>query len=443
MAINQNLFSQLLKSFAMQEGLDELLSMCEHWNGYKRETAVRRLGMFGNPLALPKLLIRANDWVPQVRVAARNAILRLAVPINAKAFVQCLPELYHLRNCGRDNHDELIRQIESFLLAKNNATHLIQGINHKNPFVVRRCVELVIKKRLLRTSEFVNTCLKHSDLIVRVKVSYLLRKLEGPEQDSALAIALKDRFMPIRREAFQLILKKEENHTLAKKFLFDHHSSLREIAIIYLKQAKINVKSIYQISLKSEQLFVLRSAIWGLAELQSVENIPQLNPFLQNPHPSVRKYAVNALARLDGSNAKNILVTGLLDDSSSVCKEAARLVKKHYISFTVNDLFKIVNGSQSLHTWIACVTISKQINKWDRLIFLLHLLRIKYLDNPKSQKCIKIAIHQWDLDFNKNGTLPTKAQINELNSQCKKVIDILKSYEYRTLLFTLKYFKIV
>ena len=46
---NKNLLERLLRTFMVmkQEGLDDLLSMTEHWNGYERENAVRRLGMLG------------------------------------------------------------------------------------------------------------------------------------------------------------------------------------------------------------------------------------------------------------------------------------------------------------------------------------------------------------------------------------------------------------
>ena len=116
-------------NFFKEKFLDEFLSMCEHRNGYRREKAVRRLGMLGNPLAIPKLIVRANDWVPQVRTAAREAILQLAVHNNAEVFIQCLPELYHLKKCRRYNHNRLIKSVETFLLSKENVTYLINNIS--------------------------------------------------------------------------------------------------------------------------------------------------------------------------------------------------------------------------------------------------------------------------------------------------------------------------
>ena len=51
-----------------------LIELCRHWSGYEREAAVRALAKRGNVAALPALLERANDWVPQVRAAAAEAI---------------------------------------------------------------------------------------------------------------------------------------------------------------------------------------------------------------------------------------------------------------------------------------------------------------------------------------------------------------------------------
>ncbi len=64
---NDGLLMRILKSFTKQEGLNDLLAMSRYWNDHKRENAVRRLGRLANPIAIPKLIVRANDWVPQVR----------------------------------------------------------------------------------------------------------------------------------------------------------------------------------------------------------------------------------------------------------------------------------------------------------------------------------------------------------------------------------------
>jgi len=46
-----------------------------HWDGYSRETAIRRLNVFApNSVLLAILIRRLNDWVPQVQAAARQVL---------------------------------------------------------------------------------------------------------------------------------------------------------------------------------------------------------------------------------------------------------------------------------------------------------------------------------------------------------------------------------
>src|SRR6266513_1570218 len=48
-----------------------------HTNGHVREAAVRELGKTETGTELPFLLIRANDWVPEIRSSARDFLLNV------------------------------------------------------------------------------------------------------------------------------------------------------------------------------------------------------------------------------------------------------------------------------------------------------------------------------------------------------------------------------
>jgi len=155
--------------------------MSEHWNGYKRENAVRRLGMLGNPIAIPKLIVRANDWVPQVRNAARESIEKLLMNKNAEAFVYSLPDIYHLQDCGRDNHNTLIDKIERFLTRTENRKYLISSIEMDEPSIARNALKLCIENSLIEKYKLVSICFEHNDVIVRNIASDLMQDLKGIE----------------------------------------------------------------------------------------------------------------------------------------------------------------------------------------------------------------------------------------------------------------------
>ncbi len=73
----EKLLKRSLNAILIRENLSDLIRLLEHPNGFKRENAIRRIGMLQDPIAIPNLLIRVNDWVPQVRDAAKEAILRI------------------------------------------------------------------------------------------------------------------------------------------------------------------------------------------------------------------------------------------------------------------------------------------------------------------------------------------------------------------------------
>src|SRR5262245_55917375 len=89
--------------------LARLLAETTSRSGYEREQAVLTLGCLRNPASIPYLVVRANDWVAQVRTAAYAALIGMLEPPFVRAFVAALPQIQHLMTCGRADHAELLR----------------------------------------------------------------------------------------------------------------------------------------------------------------------------------------------------------------------------------------------------------------------------------------------------------------------------------------------
>jgi hypothetical protein len=362
---------------------------------------------------------------------------------NIEAFVKALPELYHLKNCRRDNHDKLIFSIEEYLLSNKNNIYIINGVLDENPFVARACISLIIENNLMEKAEIVKLGLVHPDLIVRVKVSCLLKGLEKNAQALALRIAIKDRFMPIRREAFLILIEAGVNDELVKKLLFDRHSSVREIAIKHLVNTGIDVRIIYQKSVSSSRAFIIRCGLWGLGQYKNPEDVLLIKSFLSNPFPSVRKQSLNSLVMLMDDEANSEIESSLSDESPAVCKEAARLSSKNSVNFTAARLLEIINGSVYSHTLVSCIGVSKRMNKWDRLIFLFSLLDRRYLNKLTEKQQIQMALRQWDIDYNSTSSQPTKSQLEVLSHKVKEYHKILSSSDYRSIIFSLTSYGVV
>ena len=434
---DKTLLHNLLKGFNKQEGLDDLLRMTEHWDGYRRENAVIRLGMLGNPLAIPSIIVRANDWVPQVRSASKKAITLLQQPENVSAFIISLPDLYRLQNCGRDNHDELISSIEDYISTVDGGVSLLKELNNESLLVARCAFLILLKKKLLPISDLVEKGISHQDVIVRAKSSNYIRLLNPEQKKVALRAAIRDKFMPIRREAFQIYLEDQPSEEFVKRFLYDRHSSIREISIRFLLSIGFDVANEYIGNLSSCKVHTLRCSVWGLCYLGHKDAVGEIMSLTKSSYPSVRKQAMVSMVSLKGEVYYDQIASYLADSSPSVCKEATRVITKHGIKLGSDDLIEILSISEYCHTGSACLALLRRINKWEALMFLMRILGSPENKYGISREKLEDSLSIWNREFNKTHSQPTARQLEILKDLYFETRIQLEENRYRSILFTL------
>lgn len=440
---NAGLLKRILTSFGRQEGLDDLLAMSEHHDGYKRENAVRRLGVLGNPVAIPYLLVRENDWVPQVRNAAREALQRLLKSENAHAFILSLPALHHLQRCGRADHDGLIASVNQFFLQPENVTHIRAAVRNDNPYIARIAVRFCMENSLTDKPTLVSECLSHRDVVVRSLASNLLRDLTGEVLESMLQKAIRDPFMPVRREAFQIYLRSfpETGRRIARQMLFDRHSSIREIAIAQLVKSGLDVERIFSdvLSSSGRSPLELRCAILGAATLRAQSLIPSIRRFSSHRLPSLRKASLQAMARLAEEEVRPYLLAGMTDESPSVAKESMSLLSKATRKPTLSELVGVLGDASVGHTLEVCLGSARTLNKWDRLIFILGLCK-RLSDGRVTLERLDSELKRWDREFNRSSSQPTNEQRANIKELYQRYCQALSEARRRSLEFTIRGF---
>ena len=279
--------------------LSTLLTCVELEDERKREAAVIQLGMLNDPVVIPNLIERVDDVVAEIRSAAKSALRKLAVPENADVFVMSLPEVYHLRKSEREDHNDFIHKIENYLIQPTNVLKILEGLNDSDTKVANACFALVLKYKLADIDTFIMSALKHKDLSIRIKASHLINSLEEDTKKEALNLALKDAYMPIRRDAFLSLMQVWGNEGLAKTMLFDEHAGIREIAVAHLTKMGEDVQYTYLRSLSEEDPKVLCASLWGIGFLKVAECSTLVKPFLQHEVPEVSEQAQATLDTLD------------------------------------------------------------------------------------------------------------------------------------------------
>lgn len=390
------------KSFGM------LIQEANDWNGYVREEATRILGNTGNPLAIPTLIHRLNDWVLEVREQSQKSLLLLMTTDNVKHFIDSLPLLYKLKEQKRGNHNIVIDKITSFLRKSNHNKHLKLAIKDENCHVARIAMSLCIEHHLFDEHDLEAEYIHLADDIIRYKATlYILNKKDSYSLDS-LDIMLNDRYMPIRRIALQKVFKNlpKAEHTAVKKYLLDKHIAIREMSIHFFINKQINVKNIYLDILQNNKQTVknISYAISGLTYL-GIDNLEAIVlKYIKDLSPTLRKVSLQALVKLSHHDMQAYLMDALADKSSSVSKEAARLIITRRVVFSYNELINIVEKCTFRHNLLFCIKVSANLSKWGKLIFLFSTyIAISNKDYEVDYE-LSQALDKWDDTFNRDST---------------------------------------
>lgn len=110
-----------------------------HHSGYVREAAVRRLALVHGGDELPPLLLRANDWVPQVRERAAAALLERVVPGYMDVWVRWLPLVLRLGGEGRHDVRPVVDAVMALLRTPEGARVMLPEIRSPDRAVRRAC----------------------------------------------------------------------------------------------------------------------------------------------------------------------------------------------------------------------------------------------------------------------------------------------------------------
>lgn len=393
--------------------LEKLITKSQDYSGYRRESAVMELCNFAHIDSFRALLVRINDWVPQVRAVAKTSFMSLLKPENIKLIIGVLPEIYHLTSCRRVKASSIIKAVEDFLKSEENINGLQEGVLHERVLVALRCTRILIKYKLLEVDNIIERTQKSKHNIIRLKGAELFKRLKPIELPYFLAIAIQDRFMPIRRRAAQILLgeKSKNNILVAERLLLDQHQDIRILAIEYMNNTEFSLNEFYFEELASENTGKLRCALWAIGELKLYEKMEAARLQLNNEHPSVRRQALATLYQLEYSKLKDVLLEKIVDDSLMVRKTATSILCNVVYMFDVEDFINLTKFNVDERMFVSIIRACRKLSKWDRIELLLYLAEKEEMRQKFYLKHLIQELNKWVIDFNRSGIQPTQIKL--------------------------------
>jgi hypothetical protein len=297
-----------------------------HRNGWVRAAAVSRFGSGFPEIEVPFLLLRTTDWVPEVRSLAETRIRELLIAANAPVFVQCFGLIGRLHQAGRARVPVAIHtEIEDLLRSPECAGALHQG--SASPFIAirRRSLELAVSNPGLFPSEVLWPAMRDGDSGVRKHATTLALRLLPQEQDQVLQHAAQDPYAPIRRIAFEEIMRDATGVPLPfpQCFLLDPSPAIRHEAQAASRDTAPAPAEFYRLRL-AEGCGGRRSvAVAGLGETGNASDLPLLTTELQSSSSKVRQASLAGLKKLRPKGYAAVLQKIISSDMPKVALQAA------------------------------------------------------------------------------------------------------------------------
>jgi HEAT repeat protein len=331
----------LTRYFAAVYSIPQLIECMDDYDGYVRQAAVKRSAALAHPELLPALVDRLNDWVPQVRDAARSAILTLLPQVSVSDVVGQLPAILNLRSAGRYDHTTWLAQFEATLLRSAHVDDLLAGVYGDHGKIARACFDILQRSEDVdMTALVLRAVSSRSNIAMARQAAGMIARLPPEARDSAYAAAMQSNFGPVKVFAVRATLREhpaEAARTLAISMLLDPQSSVREAAIAHLLSNAFEIGAYYRnlLDQASDHAATIRFSLAALGNLRQASDLEVIRKYCSHPLPSVRLQAYASWFRIAPADKDVVAQEAVLDAARRVTRAALDMVVKHgaYIPF--------------------------------------------------------------------------------------------------------------
>ncbi|MFT9055673.1 MAG: hypothetical protein ABF449_03465 [Ethanoligenens sp.] len=401
-------------------------------NGFIRERALQEMHNYANTLSFA--LLRQNDWVPQVKLAAKQAVNYRLSHLVSGELLSALPFADKLsRSTRTPESKEFSKHILDALAAKENEREFIAGLENADFRTRRICTNALFRAEFLRYDLAFARLKRETDPFLRGSI---FRRLidAGQSLDTVVEQFLRDKYPFNRLLAFRYICEHRKNNALAiaERLLLDKSAAVREHARLYLNShnGSFDYRGFYRSHMSDRMV----PAILGLGEIGTREDAAMLETHLHAEQVSVVRAAMIAVMRLDGDMYAPLITELLGDNRVGIVKTARNLICKSNAPdyARVMEIFK---NAPCENTKQKCFSVLLMAGKWKRLIFILNVLESG--GEMMSESALTV-LARWVGAYNRSYILPNKVQVEQIKASIRNLADRIPERTQQELLFLLR-----
>lgn len=382
------------------------------YSGYVRQEAIVRCAELRLSNSLVMIATRLNDWVPQVRHAARKAILELLPEASRDEQLTTLHLVCELRNAGRTNHDVWIAEFEKHLLSVVGEQALWEGLASGSRKQARACFELLRKLPDIPLARLLTLCVaSRDDIMLALRGAEMACRLDAEDSIAVLKSAMDSHFGAVRRVALQKLLQGHDGLLLAPNYLLDQHATVRNLAIACLRGTGFDLSGFYRGVLLDEEVRPAsrRTALLSLAVLDSKEDLPLVKGLAHSEFVSIRTAAYAAWLRLAAGEKDALVLQAFADSAVSVRKFARMVMERHGAYIAFSDIYRLFGKS----TDTLDLMFITRAHKWNWLEAIAAVARGLPPDSPLRER-LAGELRSWIYDAKWARHRPMGSQAQDL-----------------------------
>jgi hypothetical protein len=350
-------------------------------DGFVRQAAVEALGLSGHGPALPVLLERVNDWVPQVRRAARKAVEAFLVDEQLGCWAEALGSFVALRRAARADHSQLLARVDAFLGTPASLKQL-KRLQATMPLVASRYVFILELQQAVDEAARIavlEEAVRAGDVVAATQAVTAIETVQDVASRLQLAMAAcSSGFAPVRAAGLRRLLASPspEAATQALAMCWDRSATVRALAVTGLTLGGGQLTDAARRTLQEDGSAWARvAALDLLCQLVPAEALTLCRQVAGDPSVPVRCAAyARQFALLNGEERDALVCVALRDASPKVRHMACVQIKKGASAPAAAVLLEIYadNPGALVHV----IAAAGRHTPWGRLEILISALAI-------------------------------------------------------------------
>ena len=290
-------------------------------DGRIRQAAIEAIEQLDHPRALPYILLRLSDWVPQVRRAAELVLDKMLRAGMAPEFMKYCFLIKHLEKIQRVDLSHIRQRMHNFLCSQDGRTDLEAGLTANEPQVRIFCYE-VLADELNDRPDLIEKAIDDSDPRIGHWIARFILDNPAADTEKRLEKLLHSRCARIQTEVIRTMTHQMQQNLSAAllELIFANAPSVRKAARFVLRrQGQADFAATYRQKISQADNEGVRPGwIAGLGETGAPSDYDQAAKFLQHRRVKVRAAAFTAMACLDRKRAIPVALEYLNDPNRKI-----------------------------------------------------------------------------------------------------------------------------